>query len=485
MSRDGEGALPEGGTGMRLLVLGGVAAGVIGLGLGFALNPWITVGVALGGLMAFATLRWTLVVVGIFLALGPVDLGFLTGGFRGLVPELGGLDMNGIRLVAVTVGLGLVVVLDGKLRSLLVSPHARWFLALLLYGAVTLPLSMDPVEGARLLFKLAWPLLIFLVVAHPDRTRADHERLVDWILIGAAVIALVNPVYVLAGGYHVDFHGRLRIQGVGAYANPFSFYLLAVTFLALTRFALRGQMRYLILTGATLAWMGLTLTRITFLAGLVALAAAGLYAGFIQRNRRMMAAVGGTVALVAAVFIPFALIRTFGYVPSIPELWSLVRDPVLLYETMDLAGREHFWGVLFFSWMGSPVFGLGLGSSSAIIQTLFHPEVVAVAHNEYLRLGVDLGLLGLGLAALATWAWGRAAWRGGEWAFPALAGIVAWAVISITDNALDYYAPFTQYVGFAVAVALSRKGEGAAASPDEGPGASSPPPEVGQTTPPP
>lgn len=465
----------------RVLALG---AGLAVLAAGFAVAPWIATGVTLGGLLFLATVRWPLVVVGILLALGPVDLAFLTGGFRGIAPELGGLDMNGIRLVAVVAGLGFVVIADEKLRGLLVSPHARWFLALLVLGAATIPFSMAPMEGLRLLVKLTWPLLVFLVVAHPDRTRDEHERLADWILIGAAVIVLINPIYVLAGGYGYDFYGRLRIRGLGVHENPFSFYLLFVAILALTRFALRGQLRYLLLTGGALIWIGLTLTRITFLAGLVALVAVGLYAGFVQKNRRMLAAVGGAVVVAGLVFVPFGLERTFGYVPSVPELLALMRDPVLLYQTMDLAGREGFWGVLLASWFASPWLGLGLGSSTAILATLFDPAVLGVAHNEYLRLGTDLGFLGLGVAALAAAAWVRASWRGGDWAYPALATLLAWAVISLTDNPLDYYTTFTQYAAFAVAAALSvRRREDEDATSTGDPGASSPPREAKEEAP--
>jgi hypothetical protein len=42
-----------------------------------------------------------------------------------------------------------------------------------------------------------------------------------------------------------------------------------------------------------------------------------------------------------------------------------------------------------------------------------------------------------------------------ELALPAVGGIVAWAVIAVTDNAFDYYAQFTQYIGFCCAGTLA------------------------------
>jgi hypothetical protein len=66
------------------------------------------------------------------------------------------------------------------------------------------------------------------------------------------------------------------------------------------------------------------------------------------------------------------------------------------------------------------------------------------------------------LFAAAVIAWLIAAVRLGargdravrEYAFPAAAGIAVWAIIAITDNPLDYYSLFTQYIGFLVAGAV-------------------------------
>jgi len=49
-------------------------------------------------------------------------------------------------------------------------------------------------------------------------------------------------------------------------------------------------------------------------------------------------------------------------------------------------------------------------------------------------------------------------------------------VISITDNALDYYAPFTQFVGFAVAMAVARDRLASPAEDDRAPTGRPPPP---------
>jgi hypothetical protein len=72
-------------------------------------------------------------------------------------------------------------------------------------------------------------------------------------------------------------------------------------------------------------------------------------------------------------------------------------------------------------------------------------------------------VIGVGLFALAIGVWGwlmvdhgrRGEGRVREFTLPAFAGILAWAVLSATDNVFDYYAPFTQYIGFLCAGALA------------------------------
>ena len=426
--------------------------------VGLAWTPWLTAGMVVGAFLVALTVAWPVPVLMALLFLGPTDLSFLTGGFKGLLEGLGGLDMNGIRLVAVSLGMGLLVLSDRRQIARLKSPEVRWYLLFLLYAGATLAMSGDPNEGIRLLLKLAWPLLIFLTVSGPDRTPKEIERMTNAILIGATVLILINPILVLNGGFVVENDGRLRLGGAGIHQNPFSFYLLVVILLSLGRFATRAQLRYIVLATASIGWMALTLTRITMLAGFVALGAAGILGSIARRKTRPALTAIGLGGLIGLVLLPVFMERTFGYIPSVGELFALMTDPIRLYQTVNWQGRELFWGVLVASWMASPLFGLGLGSSSGILKGLFTQAEGQVAHNEYIRLGTDTGFAGIGLFLVAAGVWIRTALRSAmtgtkeslEYALPAFAVMLAWGVISITDNAFDYYAPFTQFAGFLV-----------------------------------
>jgi O-antigen ligase len=369
--------------------------------------------------------------------------------------------MNGIRLVAVTGGLLTVVATDKAILRGVRAPSGLWYVLFLAFAAATLAWSPDPLEGLRLVFKLTYPLLVFLVLSSPTRTAAEVERLANWILIGAAALLLVNPAFVLAGGFERELDGMVRLGGAGIHQNPFSFYLLVVVLLCAARFAVRGHARYLLLAALAVAWMALTVTRITLGAALVGLAGMSVYGALINRSNRAAAAGVGLAAIIGAALAPVVLVRSFGYVPAPSTLLDLARDPVALFYAVNWQGREVIWPVLVQAWGTSPWVGLGMGASAVVLDTSF-PGLPMVAHNEYLRLGVDTGWIGVALFFIAVMAWLSAVLAAGrsgapgvrEHALPALAATLAWGVIAATDNAFDYYGPFTQFIAFFTAAAL-------------------------------
>lgn len=449
-------------TGLRARAAAGVAAAVAA-GVGAGAAPWAALGVFAGALLLTILLVQPLVIVGLMLAIGPIDLSFMTGGFKGLLTEQGGLDMNGIRLIGLTLGFTAIVLIDRRVLRHAFGPHGRWYLLFLVYAAGTLLLSTALVDGLRLLLKIAFPFLVFLVVRGMTASPRDLSRLVDCALIGAAVIALVlNPLYVIGGGYEIDLDGRLRVQGVGVHQNPFSFYLLMMILISFARFAVRGERRYLLLCVVLAAWMALTLTRITMLAAVVGLTGVAVMAAG-ARNFRVIFAAGVLGLAVLVTLVPVVLERTLGYVPTPGQMLGLLADPVQLYASMNWQGREMVWPVIAGAWLANPVTGIGLGSTGPLLRGLFPSEMGLVAHNEYLRLTTETGLAGALLYFLAVTSWLVGAARIGrssspaarELAWPAVGGILAWAVIAATDNPFDYYGQFTQYIGFCVAGALA------------------------------
>jgi O-antigen ligase len=441
----------------RWLLAAAVLAASVVASLGLAHSPFLTMGATVGALLTIFALTKPLALVGLMLVIGPADLSILTGGFKSMFADLGGLDMNGIRLLGMSAALGLVVLADRQVGRQVFSGPAIFYVALVAYCAASLTFSPAPLDGARLLLKIAYPLLVFLVLVglSPDRPRLD--RLMDAVLIGAAVLSLViNPLYLAFGEFEREIGGWIRLRGVGAHQNPFAFYLVAVVLMSFVRFTTRGQARYLVLCAICSAWMVLTITRIAFLAAVVALLAVGMVSAVLTRQTRVLIGAVVVGALIAVPFAPMVLERSLGFVPSAGELVGLLQSPGALITAMDWQGRDVVWAIVFHAWLASPVIGLGLGASSLVLRLHFPGISNPVVHNDYLRLLSEAGVIGVILftCALATWTVGvlkvaplqdRTV---REYALPAVGCIAALVIIGITDNAFDYYGPFTQYVGF-------------------------------------
>jgi O-antigen ligase len=442
----------------------GVAGAALLAGLAVSMFPWVTAGVVIGALLLVGLLLRPFTVVALLLALGPVDLSFLTGGFKGLFVQLGGFDMNGIRLIGVVAGFAVLMLAEREMLRHSVAWYGRWYFLFLGYALFALAYSMAPLDGLRFFFKLAYPFVVFVAVLTFARSRADLARLGDVVLAAAALIALlINPIYVLAGGYILDSSGYIRTWGVGAHQNPFAFYLVLMILFAYQRFTVRGDGRYLLLCGVLAVWVVLTVTRIALVGAVVGLGGAALYTGVVNRNYRAIAGAMTVAAVVVVPLMPFVLQRTFGYIPTVGELFGLMRDPVQLYGAISWQGREIIWPIVFQAFIQSPIYGLGLGSQTAVVVAAIPAEWGTIVHNEYLRLVTDLGLLGGVWYALALGAWFVAVAKAGrsedplvrEYAPTAVGALLVWGVVAITDNAFDYYAPFTQFVAFFCAATLA------------------------------
>jgi O-antigen ligase len=202
--------------------------------------------------------------------------------------------------------------------------------------------------------------------------------------------------------------------------------------------------------------MVMTITRIAFLATIVALLAAGIVGAIATRRVRVLAGALSVAVLLSIPFAPPVLERSFGFVPSPGELISLLTSPEALFTAMNWEGRMVFWAVVFNAFLTSPVFGLGLGASTFVLRLNFPVFTNPVVHNDYLRLLSEAGLIGVFLFTLALVAWLVVAFRAArlddrtvrEYALPAVGCLAALAIIGLTDNAFDYYGPFTQYTGF-------------------------------------
>jgi O-antigen ligase len=437
-----------------------LALGVV-VSYAIVVQPWVMAGAALCALLLVIVTTRPVLLLAVLLAVGPTDLSALTGGFKNLFLQFGGLDANGIRLIAVCAGFAILTLITPGVRAAAAGKYGRVYLLFLIYIGCSLAYSMSPIDGARLYLKLAYPLLIFIGTIGLVRTRAELSRLMDITLVSAAIMAvIVTPITIMLGAYVID-NGFIRISGVIGY-SPFSFYLLIALLMSLSRFLVRREWVYLALAGLLGFWMVLTNTRITLAAAMASLAVITMLE-VARRGWRALLGGGLVAALILIPLLPAVLERSLGFVPTPGQLLHLMTDPMALYNSINWEGRQVLWPIVYASFLGSPIIGFGLGSSTAITRANFPEWAGTVVHNEYLRLAVDTGIVGVLMFATAIMIWffgTLKARRSGdpmanEFALAAIGGIVAWTFISITDNPFDYYAPFTQFIGFLVAGSIA------------------------------
>lgn len=449
---------------LRLLQNAGALAGATLIALLATRSPFLSAGAVLGLLVLAITIWRPLIVVGLMLTAGVVSLSIVTGGFKSLFVELGGLDMNGIRLVCVSAGLGAVALIDRRITRILTSRIALPYLVFVLFAGATLLYSRSPLDGMRLLLKLAYPLLVFVTIVGIAQTREQAHNLIRWMLIGAALIAIVvTPISAIGGGFAIDDSGIERVLGPGIHQNPFSFYLAISLLTAIGMFAAGWGTRYLLLCAPLAIWIMMALTRITLLGTMVGMAAMAAVWAIAARNVRLLGAVAAVGVLLAVPMVPPVLERTFGYVPRLDELAGLLAHPIELYYLVDWQGRDRLWPIAFALFLGSPWIGAGLGTTTVVLRANVGADIGPV-HNEYLRLMAETGIFGTLLFVFALVWWGRLAAKTAlaaedattrALASAALAGLVAWGVFSLTDNAFDYYSSFTQYVTAVLAAAVA------------------------------
>ncbi|HEX6558504.1 MAG TPA: hypothetical protein VF021_03560, partial [Longimicrobiales bacterium] len=264
--------------------------GMVMVGIAFSTvhAPFLITGAVLGGAVLAIALTAPLALVAVMLMIGPVDLSFLTGGFKSLFPDMGGLDMNGIRLLAATAGFVVYILFQPRSRQALLGPLSRVWVVFLLFAGATLLTSLDRVEGMRLLLKLTYPLLTFLIVIGVADTRERAWLLMRYTLIAAALLTVVvSPLLALNGGYLFEQGKFLRVQGLKG-DNPFAFYVTAMLMIVFARFVLRNRWWDLVFSIVLVAWIGLTATRIAALAAVLGMGLIGLLSAFASRSRKVL-----------------------------------------------------------------------------------------------------------------------------------------------------------------------------------------------------
>jgi O-antigen ligase len=352
----------------------GVLAGV---------NPALAVGLTVGLVL--------LVIAMANLTAGICLLAFLT-----FLDTILPADAQGALSVSKLVGLvlvlswfALITAGDPERREQIFSPPAFVFLLISFVGwaAVSAVWAEDSGAAIDATTRYLPNAMLFLIVFAGVRTR---EQLL-WVVGSLVVGAVVAAVYGMVAGPPPDDPGRVAIGN----ANETAASLVAGgTLAAALVFALRGKpvLRLLTTIAVPLCVFAvfLTLSR----GGLVALGAS-LIAAIVVAGRRRGVVLGLAAAAVLATVIYFG-----AFAPA------EARDRVL--ELQGGTGRTDIWTVGWRMVEDQPLLGVGAGNfpvasihyllePGSLMRTDFIVDNPKVAHNTYLNVLAELGVVGLAL----------------------------------------------------------------------------------------
>jgi len=286
--------------------------------------------------------------------------------------------------------------------------------------------DLSAAESFRTFLGSAAPFAFGFVRLPPAWT----HRVIQAVLIIPSASILLGAVLDLAGLRLLFVEGMgLRLQGAGHPAFLGGFALVAC-YAATLELLRSGQGRYIawLMVNAVILLLSGARAPLAIGALVIALALLVVPAPNLPWPRRVGLLLGGAMAVASLLAIATLLGEM--------RLFTLLSG-----EATHLSGRDEIWPLFHSAWDASPWWGWGVGAGKVIVDAhspLARLLGTTAAHNEYLRIGVDGGWIGLVLLCLAFLAWAARHMRvvrGPDWGMLLLV-LLGFSVHSVTDNTL-------------------------------------------------
>lgn len=308
-----------------------------------------------------------------------------------------------LRLGLVCTGVSLLCVIIGKDARAAGGPFRSWpakvILGLVIVAAVGAPFGLSLGESATTILDQFSKIVMFALLLIIGIRGTRDLRWFVWGFVAATAYLCFLGIFVAeVKTYHGSAVARLDGNALGAYdANDMGVILtMAIPFALLTMQTSRRLGRavsLLVLMGIGMT-IAITGSRGAFL-GVIAVGGALLvYLSYISLARRI-----GAVALVAGMLV----------IAAPPGYWTQMHtiiDPEADYNRTAEDGRLAVWKRGAGYMMSYPVFGVGIGNFGRAEGTISdkarnHVDgtglVYTAAHNSFVQVGAELGILGLAL----------------------------------------------------------------------------------------
>jgi putative inorganic carbon (hco3(-)) transporter len=271
-------------------------------------------------------------------------------------------------------------------RFTVMTPPLRWSLALLGAAVLSLPTSFWPGGSVTVMVDLLGKsLVIFFLIANVVRSESRARLLIGSILAWGTLAAVVAIRNFLSGDLEM---AGLRISGyespLARNPNDLALTLNILLGLAIGLYATLRTRRARLVLAAAMAVMGLGVVVSFSRSGFVTFAA--MLAYWTVRSVRQRGA--RVVAVLLPIVLVVAILLPRDYSARLATISDIEADPTgsaaERWQTMVFALHliEEF-----------PVFGVGIGNNVHISVARKGPAMDA--HNAYLKVGAELGILGM------------------------------------------------------------------------------------------
>lgn len=449
-----------------------------GLALAIALLPltW-TVLLVLGGVILLATLvepRLGLILVIVAVPFGTVQqirLGVMNIGLTEL-------------LVVLTVGAWLVRLATRRKDLLQRVDRPALLLPLVIFiglSLLSLPTTWSLQYSIKELIKWVEVLLVYLLVAWGVNAKWTRALVLTVVATGglAALHGIYQFVFRIGPEEFVLFDRFMRAYGTFEQPNPYGGYLgltlpvalgLAVTAaLGLGRWSRNWRWLTLIMAGVCAAlmlaalvmswsrgaWLGFGAAAVGMVVALVVKSGRGTVLGVVLVALVAYAMLAGGLA-----HLPPSLIQRFSdFIPYLGV--SDVRGAEVTDANFAVLERLAHWQAAWQMWTDHPWLGVGIGNYEPVYSRYALPQwllPLGHAHNYYLNIAAETGILGLG-AYLLLWGvalfqvW-RAVRRGSGWELGVALGVLGVVIHLSVHNMVDSLYVHGMYLHLAVLLGL-------------------------------
>jgi O-antigen ligase len=375
--------------------------------------------------------------------LGIVMLSLVTSPDLFIESTIAGLDVKGLQRIILLLALAVNIYRYGFVwRS---NPPITALLVMLLLTLLAADVLPFLTQGQMVRSMIAL-ILPFLFLHCPYR----RDTIDRYLLL----IALM-PLFSIIGGTITDLAGlrgavmnewltgALRLSGMNHPATLAMFAYIAF-FVCLYQAMTAARPGYYLLAGINLLIILMTGTRMPMLAAAILIAVAMLFTpqDSVRFSARVKVAVAATVLFGGAVFV----------------LWPSLEAR---FTEAGSSSRDVIWPIYWDAIEKNPWFGRGIGSGTVLLPNVedLRFQGFRAAHNEYLRLLMDGGIVGLMIyvSALILWVRSELRFMRRDESVLFLGFMVAFAVYSITDNTISAQATPVIFFALALMIHLARQ----------------------------